>query len=210
MNAKSMNKIALASRMLIAPLFAVAASAPAFAVATAAGPIASATAAHPKAQSPAGDEVWSALDKSAWIVEGNPKATQVVYIFTDTECKYCRQLWHDMQPYLAKGKLQSRHVMVAVISDDSAGRGAAVMDSAHPAAALKDNENSKLPRLAPELAIPRSTLKDLDDNAQLMHRLGAQGTPVIVYQDDTGKSIVLQGIPPAEMLAKIFGPAKAK
>ena len=204
-----MNRKILAMRLLAAPLLAFAASASALAFTPDAVPRKPA-AAHAAAAVPAGDEAWTALGKSAWIAEGNPKARRIVYVFTDTECKYCRQLWLGMQPYLVKGKLQSRHVMVAVIAKDSAGRGAAVMDAANPSIALKDNENSKSPRLAPELAIPRSTLKDFDDNAQLMHRLGAEGTPTMVYQDDAGKTTVVQGVPPADVLDKIFGPSAAR
>lgn len=205
-----MNPKTVTARLLVAALLASAtvASTSASASASSAVPAAPATA-HAAIPVPVGDDAWIALGKSTWIVEGNPKAGHIVYVFSDTECKYCRALWVAMQPYLAKGKLQSRHVMVAVISKDSAGRGAAVMDAAHPSTALRDNENSKLPRLVPELAIPRSTLKDLDDNAQLMHRLGAEGTPTLVYQDDAGKTTIVQGVPPADVLAKIFGPASA-
>lgn len=204
-----MKKMILAARLLVVPLVAMAASAPAFAAPAGKSPMTSATT-HPGMPLAAGDDAWMALNKSAWIGEGNPKATHVVYVFTDTECKYCRKLWHDMQPYLTKGKLQSRHVMVNVIAEDSTGRGAAVMDASHPATALKNNEISTLPRLSPELAIPRSTLKKLDDNVQLMHQLGGQGTPAIAYQDATGKTVVVQGVPPADVLAEIFGPVTAK
>lgn len=205
-----MKIFALAGRFLVVPLVLLAADAPAYASSAAVAP------ATPKVSAPAGqptatgDDTWTALARSAWIVEGNPKARHVVYVFTDTECKYCRQLWQAMQPYLAGGKLQSRHVMVAVIAKDSAGRAAAVMAARHPSVALKSNENSTLPRLAPELAIARSTLKKLDDNAQLMHRLGVQGTPAIAYQDASGKTSVVQGIPPADVLAQIFGPVATR
>lgn len=204
-----MHRRTLASRLLVVPLAVFAFATSVFATSTSMAQ-ASSAASHVTARPAANDDVWVALGTSAWIAEGNRKATHVVYVFTDTECKYCRQLWQAMQPYLAKGKLQSRHVMVAIIAKDSLGRGAAVMDAAHPEAALKDNENSKSPRLALELAIPRSTLKNLDDNTQLMHRLGIQGTPAIVFQDDSGKSTVVQGVPPADVLAKILRPVSTK
>ncbi|WP_458071921.1 thiol:disulfide interchange protein DsbG [Rhodanobacter sp. BL-MT-08] len=155
------------------------------------------------------DPSWAALDKSTWIVEGNPRARHIVYVFTDTECKYCRKLWQAMQPFLKTGQLQTRHVMVAVIAEDSAGRGAAMLDAAHPAAALKANEDSREPRLAPESPIPRATLTKLAHNETLMHTLGAQGTPAIVYLDHDGNVKMAQGVPPPDVMAQIFGNAAA-
>lgn len=204
-----MKKLLLMTRLAGLPFAMLTAGIPVFAAAADKAPMTS-TAPQPAAKAATGDDAWTALGQSSWIVAGNPKAAHVVYVFTDTECKYCRQLWKSMQPYLAAGKLQSRHVIVNVISEESTGRGAAVLDARHPTSALENNENSKLPRLSPELAIPRSTLKELDDNVQLMHRLGGEGTPAIAYQDDSGKTLVVQGIPPADVLAKIFGPVTAR
>ncbi|OZB71633.1 MAG: thiol:disulfide interchange protein DsbG, partial [Lysobacterales bacterium 13-68-4] len=62
---------------------------------------------------------WASLEKSTWIAEGSPKASRIVYVFNDTECPYCHRLWAAIQPKLAKGEVQVRYVMVAVIAPKS-------------------------------------------------------------------------------------------
>src|SRR5690625_828456 len=78
---------------------------------------------------------WKALEKSTWVAEGDKDAGRVVYVFTDTECPYCHKFWKASQPWLEKGGVQVRNILVAVISPQSLPRAAAILAAADPAAA---------------------------------------------------------------------------
>lgn len=149
---------------------------------------------------------WNSLEKSTWIAEGSPKASRIVYVFNDTECPYCHHLWAAIQPKLAKGDVQVRYVMVAVIAPKSEPRAAAVLDASDPAATLRQHEqhfgNSPVQPLA---KVSAATAKKLDDNAALMDRLGVTGTPAVIYKDADGKIRMADGMPPPDMLDAIFG-----
>lgn len=45
---------------------------------------------------------WESLQNSHWVVEGNPKAKRIVYVFTDPNCPYCEKFRQAAQPYLGK------------------------------------------------------------------------------------------------------------
>ncbi|OZB59596.1 MAG: thiol:disulfide interchange protein DsbG [Lysobacterales bacterium 14-68-21] len=149
---------------------------------------------------------WASLEKSTWIAEGSPKASRIVYVFNDTECPYCHRLWAAIQPKLAKGEVQVRYVMVAVIAPKSESRAAAVLEAADPAATLRQHEqhfgNSPV---QPVAKVSAATAKKLEDNATLMDTLGITGTPAVIYKDASGKIRQDDGMPPPDALDEIFG-----
>lgn len=86
------------------------------------------------AMAPAPDPaLWDRLAKSTWVAEGAAKPGRIAYVFTDTECPFCHKLWLALQPYLHRGNIQVRNVIVAVIAPESLGRGAAVLTARDPA-----------------------------------------------------------------------------
>lgn len=150
---------------------------------------------------------WQQLEKSSWVVEGNPKAKRVVYVFVDTRCPYCHKLWEASQPYLDKGNVQVRNILVAVISPSSLPEGAAILDARDPAQAWRDNERNfgHNPRPAANEGSAASRAKIRANNA-LMMQFGSDGTPTEVYKDADGKVRMLQGMPAnPEMLETVFG-----
>lgn len=150
---------------------------------------------------------WQQLGKSSWVVEGNPAAKRVVYVFVDTRCPYCHLLWKASQPYLDKGNVQVRNIIVAVISPSSLPEGAAILDAKDPSKAWRANEKNfgQNPQPAANEGSAASRAKIRANNALMMH-LGSNGTPTEVYKDADGKIHVLQGMPanPA-MLEAVFG-----
>ena len=159
------------------------------------------------AAAPALDEAtWNDLGKATWIAEGSTSPKRIVYVFTDTECPYCNKLWVATQPFLAKGDVQVRHVMVAVIAPNSANRAAAILDSADPKATLHQHEATfGHSTVVAEDAIPAATEKRIDANTQLMSKLGIQGTPATIYKDSAGKIHMLEGMLPQGQAKEIFG-----
>lgn len=156
-----------------------------------------------------GGKVWKALADSTWIAEGAKHPQRVVYVISDTECKYCHALWTRVEPMLAEGKrdLQVRYVLAAVISKNSLGRAAAILSSKDPAAALRRHEahfdDSPFKPMKP---VPAKLKARIEANNRLMAELGAQGTPVILYRDAKGRVQMIDGMPsdPAH-IRKIFG-----
>lgn len=159
------------------------------------------------ADSGLGAAEWDMLEKSSWIVEGNPKARRVVYVFVDTRCPDCHHLWQASQDYLKRGNVQVRNILVAVISPDSLPEGAAILDAGDPSRAWQENERSFGKHVAPAAnagsAASRARIKA---NSALMQQMGFQGTPSIVYKDAEGRIRALQGMPQQQqVMREIFG-----
>lgn len=151
------------------------------------------------------EATWNDLGNATWIAEGSTTTKRVVYVFTDTECPYCHKLWLAMQPLLAKGDVQVRYVMVAVIAPKSLNRAAAILDSTDPKAMLQQQETTfGHSTVAPEDVIPAETEKHIGANAQLMSKLGIDGTPATIYKDSAGTIHLVQGMMPEDQMKEIF------
>ncbi|MCW8807151.1 MAG: thiol:disulfide interchange protein DsbG, partial [Rhodanobacter sp.] len=159
------------------------------------------------AGAPARDaSIWAELAKASWIAEGSVKPTRIVYVFTDTECPYCHQLWQAIQPLLIGGDVQVRQIVLAVIAPASRGRAAAILDAASPARALSQHEGSfGHSPIKPESTVSAATARRLAANIDLAERLGIHGLPVTVVRDSAGKILQLPGLLPSSRLKAIFG-----
>ena len=160
-----------------------------------------------RASSPLPADTWQRLEKSKWIEDGRSGAPRTVYVFTDPNCPLCSRFWVDARPWVNAGKVQLRHVLVAVIDESSAGKAAALLSSREPAVALARYESH--PQAAhgqAESTIDPGVRRELDANEALMHSLKAPGTPTIVYRDSSGAVRKFEGAPSSEMLNAILGP----
>jgi Protein-disulfide isomerase len=148
---------------------------------------------------------WDDLAKASWIAEGSTHPQRIVYVFTDTECPYCHKLWQATQPMLAAGSVQVRHIIVAVIAPASRHRAAAILDARDPAAALRLHESTfEHSAVQPEAKVPPATATRIAANTALMEKLGIEGTPATVYRDANGSLRILAGLPPVDVLRRIF------
>ena len=156
---------------------------------------------------PMTDRVWSQLEKSTWIGDGKSTAPRVVYTFTDPNCPYCNKFWKDARPWVDAGKVQLRHVMVAILGPTSPGKAAALLSAKDPQAALTQHEQQHAKGGTQALSqVPTNIRAQLDANQKLMQQLGSSATPTIFYKDASGKLQTMQGAPSAEVLVKIMGP----
>lgn len=156
---------------------------------------------------PMTEKAWKRLEQSAWIGDGSADAPRVVYAFVDPNCPYCNKFWNDARPWVAAGKVQLRHVIVAILTDTSAGKAAALLSAKDPQAALARHEQQRASGgIKPLSRISASVRAQLDANQQLMEQLGASATPSIFYKDAEGKLQNMQGAPSAEALIGILGP----
>jgi len=152
-------------------------------------------------------KIWKQLEKSAWIADGSKNAARVVYTFTDPNCPYCNKFWNEARPWVKAGKVQLRHVIVAILTDTSAGKAAALLSAKEPQVALSQHEQQHSSGGVKPLGQISATVRaQLDANLKLMQQLGASATPTIFYKDDGGNLQKIQGAPSAETLTKILGP----
>lgn len=152
-------------------------------------------------------KIWKQLESSTWIADGSKNAPRIVYTFTDPNCPYCNKFWNDARPWVSAGKVQLRHVVVAILTDTSAGKAAALLSAQDPQAALTQHEQQHASGGVKALGqMPEKIRAQLDANQKLMQQLGASATPTIFYKDASGNLQKMQGAPPADMLVKIMGP----
>ncbi|MGH8116806.1 MAG: thiol:disulfide interchange protein DsbG [Rhodanobacteraceae bacterium] len=156
--------------------------------------------------SPFSESQWKELESATWVVEGNPRAKRIVYVFVDTRCPYCHHLWRDSQPFVKAGNVQVRDILVGVIAPESLPEAAKILDAKDPAAAWNRNEQNFGKNPAPgDHASPESIAK-IHANTDLMQKLGFRGTPSVIWKDDDGRIHTLQGMPrDPEMLKAVFG-----
>lgn len=165
---------------------------------------------------------WDDLEHSHWIADGRDDAPRKIYVFMDANCKFCTKFWSDARPWVDSGKVQLRHVMVAVIAPSSAGKAATILSDADPARRLSVFEQAHAfgvvrmmangqrpsledPNLQPMATIPADIARRLDDDDRMMRSLGIQGTPGIVFRAANGQLFAKGGLAPEE-LPQVLGP----
>ena len=156
---------------------------------------------------PMTDRVWKQLEQSTWIGDGKSNAPRIVYTFTDPNCPYCNKFWNDARPWVTSGKVQLRHVMVAILGPTSPGKAAAILAAKDPQAALTQHEQQHARGgVKPLSPVPGKIRTPLAANQKLMRQLGSSATPTILYKDASGNLQKMQGAPSGEMLTKILDP----
>jgi thiol:disulfide interchange protein DsbG len=164
---------------------------------------------------------WDDLSHTRWIADGRDDAPRKVYVFMDANCKYCTKFWSDSRPWVDSGKVQLRHIMVAVIAPTSAGKAATLLADPDPARRLSAYEQAHAfgvvrmmaggphhswddPNLQPMAAIPAAVGRTLESHEALMSALRLNGTPGIVYRGLDGRLATRPGVT-AEDLPLVFG-----
>jgi thiol:disulfide interchange protein DsbG len=155
---------------------------------------------------PLSQRIWSRLERSHWVADGNPKARRVVYVFTDPNCPYSHRFWDASRRWVQSGKVQLRHILVGVIRADSANKAAAILTAKSPPEALTLNEQRQAQGgIEGVKTVAADVQHKLDANAQLMDALGFQGTPGIMFRDETGAVQSRSGMPEPEDMRTVLG-----
>jgi thiol:disulfide interchange protein DsbG len=156
---------------------------------------------------PMTEKIWKQLEGSTWIADGVKNAPRVIYTFTDPNCPYCNKFWNDARPWVTAGKVQVRHVMVAILGPTSPGKAAAILSAPDPQAALTQHQQQHSSGGVKPLAqVSPKVSAQLDTNYKLLQQLGFSATPTTLYKDTDGNLQNMQGAPSAEMLSRILGP----
>ncbi len=145
------------------------------------------------------------LDRAHWIAAGAKSPDRVVYVFTDPNCPYCADLWKALRTARA-ADVQIRYLLVAVISADSRGKDAAILEAADPAATFERSErNFDKGGLAPKTSWQPATTEVVSTNEALMAALHIYGTPGLVYLEAPDQVRVFAGMPDPKQLRAIVG-----
>lgn len=154
-----------------------------------------------------------ATEASAYFVEGKPGAP-VVYAYFDANCIFCNHLWLQTRDFVKNGRIQLRWVPVGIIKKDSEDKGAGILSSPDPVAALAEDEtsfNTKDEEGGYAIAhdkVSSSMLQAIQANDKLMKLAGFYGTPTLLYRTKNGEAVVKQGLPSADGWKEILDAAK--
>lgn len=144
------------------------------------------------------------LQNAHWVADGPKTAKKVIYVFTDPDCPFCNELWKAMQA-AHPSDIQVRYLLVAVIDEDSRGKDAAILESADPAQALRNNERKfDSGGISPKHDVQRTTNEAIALNESLMRGLRIYGTPGTVYWNSSGNLKVFAGMPNSQQLRDIL------
>src|SRR5687768_7910363 len=75
---------------------------------------------------------------------GPVMAANTVYVFFDTQCPHCAQLWGNAKPLL--GKLKMVWMPVSLLGQASSAQGATILSAGTPVEAMEQNEALVLER----------------------------------------------------------------
>ncbi len=115
---------------------------------------------------------------------GPVMAVNTVYVFFDTTCPHCAELWAASQPLV--GKLKFVWMPLALLRPASGPQGATILSAPNPAAAMTENENSVQLRkggISVSPTLPGAALDKVKANTELFRRLGAESVPYILYKN---------------------------
>ncbi len=135
------------------------------------------------------------------LIGSNPKAP-IVTAFFDPNCIFCHLLYKAIEPYVAKGKVRVRFVLVGLIKPDSLARATSILMAYDRGKALAIDED-KFDRMHEEGGYPVDGILDpgiesvVKANGALMQKADGHGTPTLFYCSASAKSVQMaSGLPP--------------
>lgn len=144
---------------------------------------------------------WDTLANTRWVAEGDPDADTIVYVFTDPNCPYCAMFWEKSQPYLKRGGVQVRHIMVGMLRPSSLPKAATILAADNPAAALAQHERTvQQGGIDADENVPDKFLEQVRENTRFMQSNGIRATPAVVFKDANGRVQQVQGVPSPELM----------
>jgi len=142
------------------------------------------------------DDVWKSLGKSAYIQDGNVNAPRIIYVFSDPNCPYCHMFWEKARPYVKSGKVQLRHIQVAVIRPESRGQAATLLAAANPAKVFEEFNAAKGKQKLKEMKpIPANIAQKIESNEEMMTKYGFYATPAMIWKNSKGQMETASGLP---------------
>ncbi|WP_223669759.1 thiol:disulfide interchange protein DsbG [Kangiella shandongensis] len=160
-------------------------------------------------EGPRMERVWKELEDSAWVADGSDDAPVIIYTFTDANCPYCHKFREAADPWIKAGKVQFRHILVAILRKSSMTKGATILGSDDPEAMMEMHHEEfaqggiEINKAAVEKGQVRVQL-----NTNMMQRLGYGATPTSFFKNSEGKVKAIQGMPQGDVFEQMMGSAK--
>lgn len=154
---------------------------------------------------PQNEKVWQKLEQADWVQDGQQQAEKIIYTFTDPYCPYCQKLREIADPYIARGEVQLRHVVVGILQENSLKKAAAILGSDSPEKALQQHiqHADNAAENADEETVNNGTLL-VEKNNLLMEQLGFMATPTSIYKDEEGHVRLIEGMPMRDDINQLF------
>ena len=141
-----------------------------------------------------------AVDESQMIVYEPEKTRHTITVFTDIDCGYCRKLHNEMDDYMDAG-IRVRYMMFP-----RAGKGSGAYNKA-VAVFCADDRNKALTDAKNGKPIDMKTCDTpIDMHMTLVEKLGARGTPFIIFENGQTQP----GYVPAKQMAKVLDQASSR
>lgn len=168
---------------------------------------ASPAAAAPSGRKPNGIEAYAIAQRGTGFTVGALMAANTVYVFFDSTCPHCAELWKSSQPLL--GKLKMVWMPIGLLRPQSGPQGAAILSAPDPAKAMNEHEASVLARgggISVPSGLPDDVLQKVKDNTELFRQLQAESVPLIVYRNaQSGQHGMHAGAVDTATLASLAG-----
>lgn len=159
--------------------------------------------AHPSSRA---DTVLADAPKATWIADG--QGQRVVYIFIDANCPTCALLYRNLRGLIEPLDLQIRWIPVAVVGPTSLGKAAAILQAPNPLAALRINEekyHGETYSGGIDEDIPTAeTEAKIRVNERLFNRLDIPVVPTMLFEDKSGRTVIIPGALSPRALRKVF------
>jgi thiol:disulfide interchange protein DsbG len=157
-------------------------------------------------------KAWANAAKTAWVLDGSANAKHVIYAIADPNCSACHKFYNDTRPYVDKGDLAIRWILVGFRGPSSPGMAMAIINAKDPAALLKQNEtqfnSAKEQGGIKPLDNPSADLKaKFAGNMKFMSDHQFTVTPLIIFQDNQGKAHTVMGALPEPQLKQMVDSA---
>jgi thiol:disulfide interchange protein DsbG len=137
---------------------------------------------------------------------GAPMSARTVYVFFDSQCPHCTELWEAAKPLKSQAKFV--WIPVGLINPSSTAQGATLLAASDPAAAMEAHETSMRARqggisAGGDIEAQKAIVAK---NTELMTRFGFASIPTIVAKHaQTGELVTQEGASPTAALATLLG-----
>ncbi len=149
----------------------------------------------------------AAAKQTNWVQMGSEQAPHQLYVLAEPNCSACHFFYEAIKPFVDKGDVQIRWILVTFIKPSSPGKAAAIMGAKNPAQAFEMNEatfisGTETGGITPMNPITSKLKAELDQNMAFMKKFGFSQTPTLVFQTTGGTPKIIAGSPPKEFLAQ--------
>jgi thiol:disulfide interchange protein DsbG len=111
-------------------------------------------------------------------------SAHTVYVFFDTTCPHCAQLWTSAQA--VSGKLKIVWMPIGLLRPQSLPQGATILSAADPAAAMAENEASVLARgngITASGSLKDEVVAQVKANTEIFRKMNSDSVPLIVFRN---------------------------